>query len=150
MSQQNKDIVIRWVGEVWNWKGNPDVIDELGAENIVFYLSVTGRLEGREQFKNAVMKYRESFPDISVHIVGDLVAEGDYVAIRWEVDGAHTGPALDLAIGSLPDATGKKIHWPGMMMYRIENGKIVEEIGQDDALTAVRQLDLVSQLAQTA
>lgn len=31
MSQENKDVVTRWFGEYWG-KGNPDVVDELGAE----------------------------------------------------------------------------------------------------------------------
>ena len=54
---------------------------------------------------------------------------------RWEGGGTHTGPAFSgLVVGSLPEASGRKIHFSGTTVYRIENG-VREEIGQEQALT---------------
>ncbi|MER2514301.1 MAG: ester cyclase, partial [Nitrosomonas ureae] len=54
----------------------------------------------------------------------------DYVVGRWKGGGTHTGSAFsDLPVGSLPAATGKKIHFSGTSVFRIRNGKVAEEIG---------------------
>ncbi len=74
----------------------------------------------------------------------DLIADGDYVVGRWEGGGTHIGAAFsDFLIGSLPSATGRKMHFTGTTVLRIENGKIAEEIGLDDGVTALTQLDLI-------
>jgi predicted ester cyclase len=88
--------------------------------------------------------FREAFPDLNFWGAAELIAEGDYVVGRWEGGGTHTGPAFsDFLIGSLPAATGRKMHFTGTTVLRIENGKIVEEIGLDDGVTALQQLGLI-------
>lgn len=68
----------------------------------------------------------------------DLVAEGDYVVGRWEGGCTHTGPAFS-------EHSVKHIatNFTGTTMLRIENGKIAEEIGLDDGVTALTQLGLI-------
>ena len=57
---------------------------------------------------------------------------------------AHTGPAFrDFLVGSLPAATGRKMHFSGTTVVRLKGGKIVEEIGLDDGVTALTQLGLM-------
>ena len=74
----------------------------------------------------------------------DLIAEGDYVVGQWEGGGTHTGPAFkDFLAGGLPSATGRRMHFTGTTVLKVINGKIVEEIGLDDGLTAMTQLGLV-------
>ena len=56
----------------------------------------------------------------------------------------HTGPAFsDFLQGSLPAASGRKMRFTGTTVIRVENGKIAEEIGLDDGVTALTQLGLV-------
>ena len=63
---------------------------------------------------------------------------------RWEGGGTHTGPAFnDFLIGALPTATGRKMHFRGATVLRLKDGKIVEEIGLDDGVTALLQLGLI-------
>ena len=63
---------------------------------------------------------------------------------RWEGGGTHTGPAFnDFLIGSLPAATSRKMHFRGTTVLRLKYGKIVEEIGLDDGVTALLQLGLI-------
>src|SRR5712672_3434498 len=67
----------------------------------------------------------------------DLIAEGDYVVGQWEGGGTHAGPAFgDFLVGSLPAATGRKMHFTGTTVLKVKNGKIVEEVGLDDGVTA--------------
>ena len=63
---------------------------------------------------------------------------------RWEGGGTHTGPAFsDFLAGSLPSASGRKMHFTGTTVLRVENGKIAEEIGLDDGVTALMQLGIL-------
>jgi predicted ester cyclase len=73
-----------------------------------------------------------------------LASKGDYVVGRWEGGGTHTGPAFsDFLAGSLPAASGRKMRFTGTTVLRVENGKIAEEIGLDDGVTALQQLGIL-------
>jgi len=54
-------------------------------------------------------------------------------------------PAERTATSSLARcaATGRKIHFTGTTVLKVVNGKIVEEIGLDDGVTALTQLGLL-------
>ena len=78
----------------------------------------------------------------------ELIAEGDCVVGRWEGGGTHTGPAFDdFLVGGLPPATGRKMHFTGTTVLRLKDGKIVEEKGLDDGVTALTQLGLIAVVA---
>jgi len=63
---------------------------------------------------------------------------------RWEGGGTHTGPAFgDFLAGGLPARTGRKMHFTGTTVLRVKDGKIAEEIGLDDGVTALQQLGLL-------
>lgn len=64
---------------------------------------------------------------------------------RWIGGGTHTGVAFhDLAVGALETPnTGKKIHFSGTTIFTLRDGKIVDETGEEGALTALQQLGLV-------
>ncbi len=63
---------------------------------------------------------------------------------RWEGGGTHTGPAFsDFLVGSRPAASGRKMRLTGTTVPRVENGKIAEEIGLDDGVTALQQLGIL-------
>ena len=46
-------------------------------------------------------------------------------------------------MGSLPANTGRKMRFTGTTVLRIKDGKIAEEIGLDDGVTALTQLGLI-------
>ena len=140
----NKAIVGRWFTEFWGATYNPGVVDELAAPDMLLQYSLHEPRHGHEDIKAFMSGFREAFPDLNFWGVADLIAEGDYVVGRWEGGGTHTGTAFsDFLIGSLPAATGHKMRFTGTTVLRIENGKIAEEIGLDDGVTALRQLDLI-------
>src|SRR6478609_7868310 len=85
-----------------------------------------------------------AFPDLKFWGTADLIAEGDYVVGQWEGGGTHTGPAFgDFLVGALPAAPRRKMHFTGTTVLRLQNGRIVEEIGLDDGVTALTQLGLL-------
>jgi predicted ester cyclase len=88
--------------------------------------------------------FRAAFPDLNFWGTADLIGEGDYVVGQWESGGTHSGPAFsDFLVGSLPAATGRKMHFTGTTVLKVVDGKIVEEIGLDDDVTALTQLGLI-------
>ena len=89
-------------------------------------------------------EFRAAFPDLEFWGAADLIAEGDYVVGRWEGGGTHTGAAFsDFPVGALPAATGRKMRFTGTSVLRVVDGKIAEEVGLDDGLTALQQLGLI-------
>ncbi|MGA7489549.1 MAG: ester cyclase [Xanthobacteraceae bacterium] len=144
MEQENKAIVGRWFTEFWGNPWNPDVVDELGAPDILLQYSLHAPRRGREQVKTFMTEFRRAFPDLNFWGTADLIAEDDYVVGRWDGGGTHTGPAFnDLPVGSLPSASGRKMRFTGTTVLQLKNGKIVEEIGLDDGVTALQQLGLI-------
>ena len=88
--------------------------------------------------------FRSAFPDLNFWGTADLVTEGDYVVGQWEGGGTHTGPSFaDFLMGSLPAATGRKMHFTGTTVLKLKDGKIIEEVGLDDGVTALQQLGLI-------
>jgi predicted ester cyclase len=142
--QDNKSLVGRWFTEFWGPICNLSIVDELAAPDMLLQYSLHEPRRGREDIKAFMSAFRQAFPDLNFWGAADLIAEGDYVVGRWEGGGTHTGPAFnDFLMGSLPAATGRKMHFTGTTVLRIANGKIAEEIGLDDGVTALKQLQLI-------
>lgn len=88
--------------------------------------------------------FREAFPDVNFQGAAELIAEGDFVVGRWEGGGTHSGPAFDdFLMGSLPAASGRKMWFSRTTVLRVANGKIAEEVGLDDGVTALQQPGLI-------
>ena len=141
---ENKAIVGRWFTEFWRKSCDLDVVDAIAAPDMLLKYSLHEPRRGHDDIKAFMTDFRAAFPDLSFWGTADLIAEGDYVVGQWEGGGTHTGPAFsDFLMGSLPAATGRKMHFTGTTVLRLQNGKIVEEIGLDDGVTALTQLGLI-------
>ena len=140
----NKAIVGRWFTEFWGKNCDLTVVDELAAPEMLLQYSLHEPRRGRDDIKAFMSGFREAFPDLNFWGTADLIAEGEYVVGRWEGGGTHTGPAFsDFLVGTLPAATGRKMHFTGTTVLRVKGGKIAEEIGLDDGVTALTQLGLI-------
>jgi predicted ester cyclase len=143
--QDNKAIVGQWFTGFWGNPWNPDIVNELAAPDMLLQYSLHAPRRGRADVKAFMLGFREAFPDLSFAGAADLIAEGDYVVGRWQGGGTHTGPAFSdfLIGGSLPAASGRRMRFTGTTVLRVANGKIAEEIGLDDGVTALQQLGLI-------
>ncbi|PMB65263.1 hypothetical protein BM221_008619 [Beauveria bassiana] len=144
--QQNLAVITEYFAEYWG-KGNGDIVDKLCADGFVINYPMHGPRYGREDAKKMIREFKETFPDISFHAYQHpLIASGPYVVGRWIGGGKHTGVAFsDLAVGSLDRPnTGKEIHFSGTTIFTLKDGKIVDETGEEGALTALQQLGLVT------
>jgi steroid delta-isomerase-like uncharacterized protein len=136
MSEENKALVRRFIEEVWN-KGNLDVIDELVAENHVDHdPAQAGSPGGRQGVRAFVEMYRSAYPDTHLDI-GEVIAEGDLVAMTWSATGTHQGELMGIA------PTGRSVTVTGIGVDRISGGQIVESWANYDSLGMLAQLGAI-------
>ncbi|RZU35652.1 ester cyclase [Edaphobacter modestus] len=144
LQSQNEAVVGRWFTEFWGKTYNPAVVDELAAPDMLLKYSLHKPRHGREDIKAFMHGFRAAFPDLNFWGTAPLLADGDYVIGQWEGSGTHTGPAFsDFLVGSLPANSGRKMHFTGVTILKLKGGKIVQEIGLDDGVTALTQLGLL-------
>ena len=146
MSKQddNKAVVGRWFTDFWGKNVNLAVVDDIAAPDMLLKYSLHAPRRGRDDIKAFMTDFRAAFPDLNFWGAADLIAEGDYVVGQWEGGGTHTGPAFDdFLVGALPAATGRKMRFTGTTVLKVIDGRIMEEIGLDDGVTALSQLGLL-------
>jgi predicted ester cyclase len=142
--EDNKAVVGRWFTEFWGKSVNLSVVDEIAAPNMLLKYSLHEPRRGHDDIKAFMTDFWAAFPDLNFWGTAGLIAEGDYVVGQWEGGGTHTGPAFDdFLIGSLPPASGRKMHFTGTTVLKVVNGMIVEEVGLDDGVTALTQLSIL-------
>jgi predicted ester cyclase len=126
--ENNKAIVGRWFTDFWGKTCNLGIVDELAAPDMLLQYSLHAPRKGHADIKAFMTDFRKAFPDLNFWGAADLIAEGDYVVGRWEGGGTHSGPAFrDFLLGSLPAATGRKMHFTGTTVLKLKDGKIVEK-----------------------
>jgi steroid delta-isomerase-like uncharacterized protein len=138
MSEENKALIYRWFEEVWN-QGNAKVIDELLAEDGVIHglNDASGNpVKGPKAFHEFHAQFRGAFPNITVNLE-DVIAEGDKVVARCDVRGKHTGDHLGFA------ATEARVHFEGVAIVQIKDGKIVEAWNHFDFMEMNKQLGVL-------
>src|SRR6266403_1735622 len=119
---ENEIIAGRWFTDFWGKTCNLGTVDELAAPNMLLQYSLHEPRRGHADIKAFMSDFRSAFPDLSFGGAADLIAEGDYVVGRWAGGGTHSGPAFsDFLVGSLPVATGRKMHFTGTTVLRLEN-----------------------------
>jgi predicted ester cyclase len=146
MSKQddNKAVVGRWFTEFWGKDLNLAVVDEIAAADMLLKYSLHAPRRGRDDIRAFMTDFRAAFPDLNFWGTADLIAEGDYVVGQWEGGGTHAGAAFnDFLVGGLPAATGRKMRFTGTTVLRVVDGRIAEEVGLDDGVTALTQLGLL-------
>jgi predicted ester cyclase len=144
LQDDNKAIVGRWFTDFWGKTCDLRVVDEIASPDMLLKYSLHKPRKGREDIKSFMTDFRAAFPDLNFWGTADLIAETDCVVGQWEGGGTHTGPAFnDFLAGGLPASTSRKMHFTGVTVLRLKDGRIVEESGLDDGVTALTQLGLL-------
>jgi steroid delta-isomerase-like uncharacterized protein len=118
LEENNKQVALQFY-DALN-RHDPEEMNQLVSSNANYTFHFAGMpatdWKGRKQFITNVVK---AFPDIDHHIL-DVVAEGDKVALRFNITGIHKGQFQDIP------ATGKKISVGCMNFLTIIDAKIIE------------------------
>jgi predicted ester cyclase len=89
----------------------------------------------REEITGTLKEFLRVFPDFHWRI-DELIAVGNKVITRVSMSGTHEGEYQGLP------ATGNKIETSAIFITRIENGMIVEDKEEDNALGMMMQLGM--------
>lgn len=136
--KRNKHLAQCFFQATWE-NGNLAVVDQLtGPDFIADYPVLPAPLD-RTAFKAWVADIHTAFPDLSMTTT-NVIAENDHVVIAWTARGTHSGPIGFLNLGP----THKAVCFTGIVIYRIVNHRIVEEVGEEDIFGLFKQLGLIN------
>ena len=139
----NKELVRRWVDEVFN-EADADAAEEVIAAEFTehalapFGSVAPGTVHGPAHARSTVETLRRQFPDVRMRI-DSLVGDGDLVAVRVTATGTHLGPLTPGIPASGRTFIAAQSHW-----FRIADGRITEHWATRDDLTTMRQLGIVA------
>jgi steroid delta-isomerase-like uncharacterized protein len=129
--EENRRNVLRFLEDTHS--GRFDVIDELVAPSIRTHGFPGPDPDSRASYRRFFEDLESAFPrmELAVH---DTVAGEGRVAVRFSVRAVHSGDYLGIP------ATGRRVDFNGMVLYRLEGGKIAETWLHPDNLTLLQQL----------
>ena len=121
---ENKAFISRYLDAI-NGKEKPAaVVDQ--------YISEADAL-----LKQHIAGYEAAFPRYTLN-VEDLIAEADKVVVRFTFSATYGGGFMNIP------ATGQQVAMPGIIIYRIADGKIVEHWMLVDSAVLMQQLGVQS------
>jgi steroid delta-isomerase-like uncharacterized protein len=118
--------------EIWS-KGNVDLIADVYAEEFVGHFPA-GTVHGREGVRTRVIAHRKAFPDWTEE-VEDTVVDRDRVVMRFTSRGTNSGEFLG------KPATGNRVAISEVAIFRLSDGKVVEQWVYPDMRSMQRQLE---------
>lgn len=127
--RENKAVVRRFVEEVVN-EGNYELVEELFTPDYVRHETQYDPGDVVEMLQTF-----EAFPDREVTI-GELLAEDDFVVMTAIARGTHEQEFLGI------EPTGREFEMTGMVLHRLDDGKIAESWANWDLLGMLHQLGL--------
>jgi steroid delta-isomerase-like uncharacterized protein len=124
---------VRRLYEEYLNENRPELLPSLVSEDVVLHTATEER--GIAAYAALTDRLRIAFPDMQFTLL-DLIACEDRVVVRWTMDAMHGGP-----LAGIP-ATGKRVQQRANVIYRLEDGKIVEIWAQVDQVGMLRQLGI--------
>ena len=124
----NVELVRDYTRRVFN-AHNPELASEFVTPDVKWHGGTLGNIEGSDNLVALLRGFIGALPDLNAQ-EQDIVADGDTVAVRFVVEATHEGELLGIA------ATGRRLRWDAVDVYRLKDGKISEEWAADD-LTAI-------------
>ncbi len=132
--EEHKELVIRYIEEVWN-QGDTDALEKLTNSTFLYHLS-DQMPRDLEMMKSFLESMRTAFPDWRVEIK-DISADNSNVTVRWEGKVTNNGVFLGIP------PTGKQVKVCGINIYLIENGRISCEWEQMNSPGMLQQMGIL-------
>ena len=138
MPVTNKEVIQAFLDEVIN-QGRLERADDLVKEDFVELDPLPGQEQGREGLKAVIHALRSAFPDMH-WVVKEMVAESDKVVTRFVWTGTHHGVFLGIP------ATGRSVEVKGVVIDRLEDGRMADSRILMDTFGLMQQLGVISAL----
>jgi steroid delta-isomerase-like uncharacterized protein len=134
-TEQNKITVRDFIDGLFT-QGDLSAVDTYLAEDFINHDPPFGVTPDREGMRTAGALMRAGFPDWHSEL-HQLIAEGDIVVERFTAGGTQQAEVMGVP------PTGRAVSLPGINIFRLRDGRIVERWGRLDDLGMLRQLGLV-------
>ncbi len=136
--EANKNAVSRWMNGAWN-QGKFDLIDELFAEDFLFWDASEPPADSRESFRAWAARINHAFPLPHRHVqIDHLIAEGNKTAYRITVLGKQMGQFANV------NPTGRLVNAGAIIIGEHENGKFKRAWQIFDVLRVLGQLGVTA------
>ncbi len=133
-ARQNEETVRLWFEEGWNKNRNDELVERVFSPNWSDGNPLrANQVEGYEGMRQLIKFYQQAFSETHFTIT-HLFADDTHVAIRYDVAAKHIGPAFGIA------PTGKHFTSSGIVIYEMENGKILRSWQELDLMGIIKQL----------
>lgn len=120
--------------------GRIERLEDFVADDVVNHSPLSGddvapeEQRGIEAFRRHAESIPRAFPDVRFD-VQDVIAEDEKVVVRLVLSGTHDGPVMGI------EPTGMEVTTSGIVVYRFDDGKIVERWSEGNTLGLLQQLD---------
>jgi len=126
VEEQNKELMRNYFKELD--KGNAEIFREVYAPDAAYYFpsGITEPMSLEQEIEQFKMFHEE------------IISVRDKVIVRFIARGTHTGEIEEMGI----PATGNEVEVSSIIIFRIENGKVVEERQEADMLGFMQQFGM--------
>ena len=134
----NKALVRRWFDELFS-RGDLSVVDAIIHPAYVLHdPGFPHGIRGVDGFRQFLTRLRTAFPDLQSTLEDIMAAEGDRVVTRDTWGGTNRGSFLGFA------STNRHVTAVGIDVFRIADGRIIEQWASPDLLGATMRLGLIA------
>ncbi len=119
-TEQSRQFILEYIGAISKDKSEA-VLDKYIAD---------------EELKGHILFFESGLPNYQL-IPQDVIAEGNKVTIRFVLEGEHKGDLFGIA------PTGRKVNIEGIIIYEVENNKIINHWMHADANSLMQQISNV-------
>jgi steroid delta-isomerase-like uncharacterized protein len=131
----NEQVVQRFNDEYIN-TGDAEVMAEFLAPDCRMYGNGECEADGLAAYAEMLSGFRTAFPDLE-HKCDEIMSDGDRVAERFTTRGTHRSEFQGVP------PTGKRVEFTGTSIFKLRDGKIVEERTSVDLLALMSQLGVI-------
>ena len=117
-SEASRALVLRYLAALNNQGKTPELV---------------GRFATDKALAEHIMAFEAAFPGY-ILLADEIIADGDRVAVRFHTRQRHAGEFMGIP------ATGRQLSITGIIIYRVEDGKIVEHWLQADSWSLMQRL----------
>lgn len=120
MTEQNKQRVKQYMEGISGRNKPQSLIDQYVSDQDL-------------ELKQHIEIFEAAFPHYSL-LIQDLIAEDDKVTVRFRFEGTHKGEFMGMP------PTGNDVQTDGIIIYQLQNNKIINHWMQVDAVGLMQQL----------
>lgn len=136
-ADETTELALRFLEAAWSNSGDYKTLEDLAApEFFVKYSLMPAPIEGVEAYCALLRETRANLDDIYIKFA-HVATQGDTAVFSWEGGGTHKGEIMGIP------GTGSALHWTGISIVQIADGKVTREWGEEDSARVLRQLGVI-------